>query len=62
MERNLTYGEEFHNILQHHPDHLYAFTDGSKDNGRAAYAAVLNKTVLKKVLKGNALFSQKPLQ
>ena len=45
-----TYLEKFHNILQHHPDHLYAFTDGSKDNGRAACAAVLNKIVLKKAL------------
>ena len=42
--------EKFYNILQHHPDHLYVFTDGSKDNGRAVYAAVLNKTVLKKAL------------
>ena len=45
-----TYQEKFHNILQHHPDHLYVFTDGFKDNGRAACAAVLNQTVLKKVL------------
>ena len=45
-----TYQEEFYNIPQHHPDHLYVFTDGSKDNGRAACAAVLNKTVLKKAL------------
>ena len=43
-----TYQEKFYNILQHHPDHLYVFTDGSKDNGRAACTAVLNKTVLKK--------------
>ena len=45
-----TYQEKFYNILQHHPDHLYVFTDGSKDNGRAACAAVLNKTVFKKAL------------
>ena len=45
-----TYQEKFYNILPHHPDHLYVFTNGSKDNGRAACAAVLNKTVLKKVL------------
>ena len=45
-----TYQEKFHNILQHHPDHLFVFMDGSKDNGRAACAAVLNKTVLKKPL------------
>ena len=42
-----TYQEKFYNILQHHPDHLYVFTDRSKDNGRAACAAVLNKTVLR---------------
>ena len=29
-----TYQEKFHNILQHHPDHLYVFTDGSKDNNK----------------------------
>ena len=45
-----TYLEKFYNILQHHPDHLYVLTDGSKDNGKAACAAVLNKTVLKKAL------------
>ena len=45
-----TYQEKFYNILQHHPDHLYVFTDESKDNGWAACAAVLNKTVLKKAL------------
>ena len=45
-----TYQEKFYNILQHHPDHLYVFTDGSKNNGWAACAAVLNKTVLKKAL------------
>ena len=45
-----TYQEKFHNILQHHPDHLYVFTDGSKDNNKTACTAVLNKTVLKKAL------------
>ena len=45
-----TYQEKFHNILQHYPDHLYVFTDGSKDNAKAACAAVLNKTVPKKAL------------
>ena len=45
-----TYQEKFYNILQHQPDHLYVFTDGSKENGRAACAAVLSKTVLKKAL------------
>ena len=45
-----TYQEKFYNILHHHPDHLYVFTDGSKDNVRAACSAVLNQTVLKKAL------------
>ena len=31
-----------------------SFTDGSKDNGRAVCAAVLNKTVLKKALPGES--------
>ena len=43
-----TYQEKFPNILQHHPDQLNVFTDGSKDNNKTAYAAVLNKTILKK--------------
>ena len=45
-----TYQEKFHNILQHHPDHLYVFMDGSKDNNKTVCAAVLNKTILKKAL------------
>ena len=45
-----SYQEKFHNILQHHPDHLYVYTDGSKDNNKTACAAVLNKTILKKAL------------
>ena len=45
-----TYQGKFHNILQHHPDHLYVFTDGSKDNNKTVCAAVLNKTILKKAL------------
>ena len=45
-----TYQEKFHNILQHHPDHLYVFMDGSKDNNKTACVAVLNKTILKKAL------------
>ena len=48
--RPSTYQEKCHNILQHHPDHLYVFTDGSKDNHKTACAAVLDKTVLKKAL------------
>ena len=45
-----TYQEKFRNILQHHPDHLYVLTDGSKDNNKTVCAAVLNKTILKKAL------------
>ena len=40
--------KEFNNILQHHSDHLYVFTDGSKDNNKTASAAVLNKIIIKK--------------
>ena len=59
-----TYQEKFYNILQHHPDHLYVFTDGSKDNGRAACMAVLKKKqLLRKFFPGKALSSQlKPMQ
>ena len=46
----ITYQEKFHNILQHHPNHLYVFTDDSKDNDKMACAAVLNKTIVKKAL------------
>ena len=53
-----TYQEKFHNILQYHPDHLYVFTDGSKDNGRAACVAFFNKTVLQKALpKKSSIFT-----
>ena len=44
------YQEKFHNILQHHPDHLYVFTGGSKANNKTACAAVKEKTVHKKDL------------
>ena len=43
-----TYQEKFHNILQHHPNYQYIFTDGYKDNDKTACAAVLNKTIIKK--------------
>ena len=43
-----TYQEKFRNILQHHPNHLYVFTDGSKDNDKIACAPVLNKLIIKK--------------
>ena len=42
--------EKFHKILQHHPNHLYVFMDGSKDNSEIVCAAVLNKIILKKAL------------
>ena len=58
-----TYQEKFHNILRHHPDHLYVFTDGSKDNNKTACSAVLNKTIFKKLFQWKALSSQqKPVQ
>ena len=46
----ITYQEKFYNILQHHPDHLYVFMDGSKDNNKTTCTAVLNKTIIKKAL------------
>ena len=45
-----TYQEKFHNILQHHPNHLYIFMDDSKDNDKMACAAVLDKTIIKKAV------------
>ena len=54
----ITYQEKFHNIIQHHSDHLLVFTDGSKDNDKTAGAAVLNKTIIKKALSSQ----QKPGQ
>ena len=45
-----TYQEKFRNILQNHPDHLYAFIDISKDNDKMVCAVVLNKTIIKKAL------------
>ena len=45
-----TYQEKFHNILEHHSDHLYVFRHGSKDTDKTACVAVLNKTILKKSL------------
>ena len=38
-----TYQEKFHNILQQHPDHLYVFTDGSKDNNKTVCVAVFKQ-------------------
>ena len=45
-----TYQEKLHNILQQHPNYLYIFTDGSKDNNKTACTAVLNKMIHKKAL------------
>ena len=42
--------QKFRNILQQHPDYIYVFTDGSKDNDKTACAAILNKKIIKKVL------------
>ena len=42
--------QKFRNILQLHSDHQYIFTDDFKDNDKMAYAAVLNKTIIKKAL------------
>ena len=45
-----TYQEKFHSVLQHHPNHLYVFMNGSKDNDKTACAVILNKTIIKKSL------------
>ena len=46
----VTYQGKFRNILQHHLDQLYVFTDDSKDNDKTACAAALNKAIIKKAL------------
>ena len=54
----ITYQKKFHNILQHHPNHLYVFTDGSKNHDKTACTAVLNKTIVKKALpKKSSIFT-----
>ena len=56
-----TYQEKFHNILQFHPNHLYVFMDGSKDNNKKACTAVLNKTINKKALPTeSSIFTAEP--
>ena len=45
-----TYREKHQNILQQHPDYLYIYTNGSKDNNKTACAAVLNKIIKTKDL------------
>ena len=45
-----SFQQNFHNILQRHPGHLYVFTNDSKENDKTAYAAVLDKTIIKKAL------------
>ena len=53
-----TYLETFHNIILHHPDHQYRFTDGSKDNNKTACVPVLNKTIYTKALSmKNSIFN-----
>ena len=57
-----TYQERLHNILQQHPDYIYIFTDGSKDNNKTC-AAVLNKIIHKKLFQLKAQSLQlRPVQ
>ena len=42
--------EKIHHIISRYPEHLHVFTDGSKDHGRTACAAALNKIIHKKAL------------
>ena len=56
----ITYQDKFPNILQHHRDHIYGFTNGSEDNEKKkkACAAVLNKIIIKKSLRTeNSIFT-----
>ena len=59
-----TYLEKFRNILKHHPDYLYVFTDGSKDNDKTMCTTVLNKKNSKKklFLWKTPSFQLKPIQ
>ena len=59
----IAYQEKFHNILQHHPSHLYVFTDSFMDNDKTACAAVLNKRLSRKLFKQKAQsLQQTPVQ
>lgn len=49
---------KYNNILEHQPNHLYIFTDGSKKNDRTGCAAILNKKIRRKPLpKESSIFS-----
>ena len=52
-----TYQERFHNILQLHPNCLYDFMDGSKDNNKTVCTAVLNKTIKKALPMESSIFT-----
>ena len=45
-----TYHEKHQNILQQHPDYLYIYTDGSKDDHKTACVEVLNIIIKTKAL------------
>ena len=45
-----TYQDNFHNIPEHHNNHFYIFTDGSKNNNKTACVAILNKKFTRKAL------------
>ena len=53
-----TYQNQFHNIVEHHPNHLYIFIDGFKDNDKTASKVILSKKIRRKALpKESSIFS-----
>ena len=54
----ITYQAKFHNNTEHHPNYLYIFIDGSKDNDKTACRSILNKKIIRKALvKERSIFS-----
>ena len=53
-----TYLDKLHNILKYHPNDLKIFRDGSKNNNKTVYTAILNKTIMRKSLpKQSSIFT-----
>ena len=52
------YQNKLYNILEHHPNHLRIFTDGSKDSDKTGCAAISNNKVIRKALpKESSIFT-----
>ena len=57
------YQNKLDNILEHDLNNIYIFTDDSKQNDKAAYVAILNKTNVRKSLpKESSIFTWPSLQ